>query len=246
MPIPRILALGRFHSRDLVTTTSESNRKINPLIEDQIENTWEAKVKRVNEQGKIIYNGLFYRLNSLKEENEKLFLDFGTIDYKTSDSLINIPEYFELPEPFYRKGCYTAATVKTSDDRYLMVELSGKSLNENTIDQLGGVMETDPRNETGDDVFQSLYKELEEEGHITEKDIQSAFLRAVFVARRTNVAFYFEVILNVSSDDLLARFESMKKDIDIKSLKSLSRQEYIDILLDHNANKQLMAQILSI
>ncbi len=45
-----------------------------------------------------------------------------------------------------------------------MVESSGKSMNPNTIDFLGGIMERYVNMKTGNDIFESLYKELREEG----------------------------------------------------------------------------------
>lgn len=247
MENPKILALGKYLSSDLLISVSESNRKIDPIIEGKLEAIWETKKKKADENGQICYNGLSYRLNSLKKLENKIALDFGIIEYKARTGLVVIPEYFELSEEFYQKGCYTGATVKTLDGRYLMVELSEKSMNLNGVDLLGGVMETIIEMQTGEDIFQSLYSELEEESCIQKNDIEKSYLRAIFLSFNTYVGFYFEISLNISLEKLLDRFKKNNKDIDIKSLKDFSLDEYEKILRNHKSkNKQFIAELLNI
>ncbi len=242
---PKVLALGRFAPEDLSVTIGPSNRMIDPVVEPQLETVWEAKVALAERQNKRIYNGLTYRLNNFLQDGGTLRLDLAIFEYK-GHSLIEIPAYFDLSEPHYRKGCFTGATVKTEDDRYLMVELSGRSMNQNTIDLLGGLMETPPELKTGQDVFASLYKELAEEALVEESDIAEAYLRAMYLERRTNIGFYFEVRLKITADEVLKRFAERGRDLDIKSIKSLTRAEYLETLRKHNTNKQLIADLLSI
>lgn len=246
MLTPRVLVLGKFAPSDLAFTLSKSNRAIDPDIESQLDELWETKLKKAHEEGRTIYNGFSYRLNSFKEEFGKLQLDFGTIEYRIRDGLIDVPGFLDLPETYYRKGCYTSASVKTSDDHYLMVELSGKSMNMNMVDLLGGIMETELDFNTGEDVFRSLYKELEEEALISEQDIAESYLRSLYMERRTNICFYFEVKLNISSAEVLKRFRDASSDQDIKSIKVFDKTEYIAALQAHNPNKQLIVELLSL
>jgi hypothetical protein len=184
-----VLALGEYKPADLKVSVSESTRKIDPVVEGKLEAVWEAKKKKADESGKICYNGLSYRLNSLEKVGSGISVDFGIIEYKVRDGLIEIPEYFNLSEEFYRKGCYSMASVRTADDRYLMVELSGKSMNKNETDLLGGIMETKIEAKTGNDVFQAILEELEEEGCIHTADIAKIYLRSIFLGFNTNVCF---------------------------------------------------------
>ncbi|MBM3206884.1 MAG: hypothetical protein FJZ43_04670 [Candidatus Staskawiczbacteria bacterium] len=243
---PIILAKGNFQPKDLITTVSESNRRIDPTRENQLDALWIEKERNAKEKGKLIYNGLSYRLNSLKIENNKLILDFGIFDFKTRECLPETQNYYETTEEFWRKGCHTLATVKTSDGKYLMVELSGKSMNKNPTDFLGGIMETEPAIKSGNDIFNSLYKELEEEAFIFETDIAGSVLKMVYINGNTNVGFYFEVLLKITSDQIQKTFDDQTKEIDIKSLKVMSRSEYINVLENHNPNKQFLAKQIEI
>lgn len=246
MELPKILVSGTFKPEDLIVSVNPSNRKIDPTVEAQIETVWNTKMEKAKEAGKVCYNGVSYRLNSLQEKDNKVVIDFGTFEYKVRDGLIAIPEYFDLPDEYYRKGCFTTATIKTSDDVYLMIELTGKSMNENTIDLVGGIMETDTEMVTGEDVFKSFYKELTEEVGVDEDDIDTVYLSCIYLEHRTNVGFYFEAIVKMRFEELVTRF-SDNEDIDVKSILSFSRDEYIQALNKHpSPNKPFIAKLLKI
>ncbi|MEI6479993.1 MAG: hypothetical protein WCO12_00515 [bacterium] len=247
MKTPETLALGKFKPDDLVVSLGESTRKINPVIENKIDTIWEAKLKKAKEDGRVCYNGTPYRLNSLEKKENKLFLDFGPVEFKAVAGLTSIPEYFTLSESFYIKQCFNHSTVRTADGCYLMVELSGKSMNMNVVDFIGGMMEKPMEMATRDDVFNSMYVELEEEACIKKTDIEEMYLRGVYLGTMTGIGFYFETVLKVSSEELIERFKKENKDQDIKSLKVFTREEYLSVLRDHKSkNKQLIVELMSI
>jgi len=243
---PIILVKGHFKPENLSINVTESNRKIDQKIESQLENLWQEKEQKAKEKGQRIYNGLSYRLNSLKSEGEKISLDLGVFDFKTRECLAEAQGYYETTEEYWRKGGHTLATVKTSDDKYLMVELSGKSMNKNKTDFLGGIMETEPPIKSGDDLFESLYRELEEEAFIKKEDIANSVLSMVYINPSTNVGFYFEILLKITSDQLKQKFDNETKELDIKSLKIMSRQDFINELENHNSNKQFLTRRVEI
>jgi hypothetical protein len=181
-------------------------------------------------------------------EGNQIRIDFGLLEYKARQALPTIPGYFDLPDEYYRKGCYSGATVKSSDGRYLIVELSGKSMNMNRIDVLGGIIEKPTEIVNGGDVFKALYDELEEEGCIRLADIEESYLRAIYMEAKTNIGFYFEILLGISSKEVLERFDREMDDQDIKSLQSLTYEEYMHVLHTetNSAGKQLMAEIIAI
>ena len=246
MELPKIIASGKFAPEDLIVSVSPSNRRIDPSVEAQLETIWNEKVKMAEEAGKVCYNGVSYRLNDIEEKDGKVLIDFGTFEYKVRDGLIAIPEYFDLPEEYQRRGCFSTATIKTSDDLYLMVELSGKSMNENKTDLIGGIMETDIDMTTGADIFTSFYNELAEEAGVHQSDIRENYLNSIYLTYRTNVGFYFEVTLKIPYQEIQARFKN-NNDIDIKSIRSFSRDEYLDTLnSSQNPDKPFIAKILTI
>ena len=241
------LAVGKFTPENLLVSVSDSTRKINLEVEAQIDAIWEEKMKKAEQEGRVCFNGISYRLNSLKEKDQKLVMDFGLLEYKARATLQTIPGYLELPEEYYHKGCYTGATVKTADDKFIIVELSGKSMNTFATDMLGGIMEKPLVIETGKDVFECIYVELEEEACIGKNDIKESYLRSVFLTSNCHTCFYFEAILNVSSETLLDRFSNENQDQDIKSLKVLSREEYISFLKSHSSpSKKFISEIINI
>ena len=243
---PIVLAKGRFAPEDLSITVSESNRKIDQKIEVQLDGLWEEKEKKAKEKSQLIYNGLSYRLNSIKPKEGKLFIDLGIIDFKTRECLVEAKGYYELTGEYWRKGGHTLAIVKTFDGKYLMVELSGKSMNKNKTDFLGGIVETEPPIKSGNDLFESLYRELDEEAFIGKDDISHCVLGMVYITHSTDVGFYFEISLKITSDELEDRFNGRTKEIDIKSLKIMSHADFIRELKNHNSDKQFIATQIGI
>jgi len=55
------------------------------------------------------------------------------------------------------------------------------------------------------------------------------------------VGFYFDILLNITSELLLERFRNEMKDLDVKSLKIMSHSEFVEELKNHNTNKQWLA-----
>lgn len=246
MELPKILVVGKFSPEDLLVSISESNRKIDIKTESQLEEIWQKKIKKAQEQGKNCYNGISYRLNDIQESGGKLVLNLGTFEYKVRDGLTEIPEYFNLPEEYWRKGCYSTASIKTSDGLYVMVKLSGKSMNRNVLELVGGIMETTIEMRSGGDIFQSFYDELLEETSASKEDIETCYLKAIYLEARTNVALYYEVILNVSSVKLIEKFKENKDD-DVKNLELYTKDKYIKELENHQSpNKSFIVKILDI
>lgn len=247
MSTDRLLALGTFTPKDLQVSVSESTRKIDPEIEKQIDAIWEEKQAQAMREGRVCYNGISYRLNALEKEGEKLRIDFGLLEYRARQALSVLSANQNLPEKYRHYGCYTAATVRTADDTYLVVELSGRSMNMNKLDMPGGIMEKPQEIESGEDVFNALYTELREEARIQKGDIETLYLRAVFNTFNAHTCFYFEAKLNVSSEELLARFADEERDQDISSLKALSKEEYLTFLATQpSPSKQRIAEFVSI
>lgn len=241
------LAIGKFTPENLLVSVSDSTRKINLEVEEQVDAIWEEKMSKAEQEGRVCYNGTSYRLNSLKEDGQKIIINFGLLEYKARQALPTIPSYLELQEEYYHKGCYTGATVKTIDNTFLVVELSGKSMNTFVSDMLGGIMEKPQEIETGEDIFECIYGELKEEACIRKSDIKECYLRSIFLTPNTHICFYFEVIVNVSSEILLSKFSNENQDQDIKSLKALSREEYVSFLKSHSSpTKNFISEIINV
>jgi hypothetical protein len=242
MIAPKLFVEGNFTADDLVVSVSPSNLVILDSVKGDIEKIWENKMHEAQERGLHLYNGTSYRLNSLKEENGKIHLDFGIVDYKTRYGLRDALPKVQFDETMYRNGCYVGASVKTSDERYLMVKLSGKSMNRNTHDLLGGIMETNIPMDS-DYVFKVLRAELLEEAGIKESEIASMVLRAMYQDMYTNAAFYLEVELSVSSVEIQERFNH-NSDVDIAAIEVYSYDDYLQALQNHK-EKQIVTAVFS-
>lgn len=243
MITPKILVQGNFTPRDLVVSVSPSSLIVLDSVKKDIEEIWKSKIKEAKEKGLHLYNGTSYRLNSLRKENGKIYLDFGIMDFKTRFGLREVLPNIDFDETMYRNGCYVGATVKTSDDKYLMIRLSGKSMNRNTYDVLGGIMETNTEMNS-EYIFNVLHTELKEEAGIEEFEIENTILKAIYQGTYTNIGFYLETELSISSNEILRRFEE-NTDVDIAGIEIYSYDEYLKVLQSHNSNKQLIHDLFT-
>lgn len=228
----KILASGKFYPQDIRVSMHKSNRAIDPTTESQIETVWQAMLAQAKEAGKVCYNGTSYRLNTLAVDAGKLVIELSTFEYKVRDGLLKIPGYFDLTEKYYRKGCFTTGTIRTSDNQYVLVKLSGRSMNENSTEMVGGIMETDVTMCSGEDIFTSFFNELEEEIGVVKDDVADIYLQTIYLDSKTNIGFYFDVTLTISANELLWRFK-YNQDIDIESILTYSKDAYIQTLRDH-------------
>jgi len=164
------------------------------------------------------------------------------MDFKTRFGLREALPKIDFDETMYRNGCYVGATVKTSDDKYLMVKLSGKSMNRNSNDVLGGIMETNIEM-SSEYIFKVLHTELKEEAGVEELEIKNTTLKAIYQGMYTNIGFYLETELSISSDEILKRFKS-NSDVDVVGIEVYSYEQYLEVLKNHNENKGLIYDLV--
>jgi len=240
----KALVTGKLTVRDISITAKESNLKLTPEIEKRIEEVWEDKLIESEKRGGNIFNGVSYRMNSWSYDQQKLKLELSLYDYKHRLGLITMIKNGEISSYDYpHNGCFVGATVLTSDNLYIMVKLSGTSMNLNILEMLGGMVETETQFSDQNFLFDVLYQELEEEAGITNSDITQCYLEAMFTGGTSHFGFYFNVVLDKSSSELQKRF-GHNQDTDIESLVFLSRKDYLITLKNMSNNKRLIASII--
>jgi ADP-ribose pyrophosphatase YjhB (NUDIX family) len=130
--------------------------------------------------------------------------------------------------PHRHRACSCGATVKTKDGKYLLVKLNGKSMNTSEYELVGGNTEEPHPMETGEDLFEHLYREASEESALEKSDFANLILKAVIQAQRGLSLFYFDGTLNITEAELMEKFKAQKeKDHDVSSLVFMSREEYL-------------------
>lgn len=241
----RLLARGPFTDEQVkVTAVAHSNQATMPEIEAHIDVAWDALVKDAEAKGKRIWNGITARANSVSVEDGVLRLELAPLDFKHRECGITYPGYYELPESYWRKGLYAVALVETRDGFFVFVKLSGKSMNKNTEEMLGGIVGDEGPVESGTDLFNELYRELEEEGSIPKSSVAHMALELVYVAPRTNVGLHFSVLLHDTRKEVQERFDKADKDHDVHSLIFVTRAELPQKLIDLGGYKPFVAREL--
>ena len=104
-------------------------------------------------------------------------------------------------------------------------------MNQHETEHIGGIFEKPLPLENGTDLFNHLYKEMQEEALLNKKDIKDLNLRAVIQSQRGAVNFVFKTTLNITANELKTRFkQNTNHDPDIADLLILNKLEYVDYL----------------
>jgi 8-oxo-dGTP pyrophosphatase MutT (NUDIX family) len=236
---PIILAQGDFTPEMIRVAIAKSNRAIDPKLESQIESLW-TRIKRVAEvRGKTCYNGQVYRLNDLRTQLERerereresnlLELEFAPIEFKVVSALSKLAQTFWTEVEYRHRACACGMVAETRDGKYVMVELSGKSMNPYKFDYVGGNIEFPHPLSSGEDLFEHLYRETKEEINLDPSDFEDLTLKAVIQSQRGFVSFHFHSKLKLSGDEVVERFKGVK-DPDIAGVRLFDRDEYLKFL----------------
>jgi hypothetical protein len=166
-----------------------------------------------------------------RERESKLHLEISTVKFKIYAALSKLSQTIILPLPQRHRATASGANIITSDNQYVVVKLSGKSLNQNNLDFIGGNNEKPHPLSNGTELFDHLYREALEEANISKSDFESLILKAVIQMTRGLAFFYYEGRLNITAEELKAQFERQKeKDPDIADLVFFTHDEYLDFL----------------
>ena len=242
---PKVLAQGIFTPEDLeVSFSEESNLVLTPAIQKEVDETWEKLLKDAKENSKRVWNGISCRVNALDHVGDSLKVEFAPIDFKTREGLLGALERLELPEESYRRGAFVGGLVRTSDNYYVFVYLSGRSVNTNKVDMVGGIVGDESVVRTGADLFSVMYQELEEETATPKASVESCVLQLAFLSPATNIGFHFAIELSDTREQLERRFAEKAVDPDIESLLFVSPRELSFQLIRMGGYKPFLNKML--
>jgi len=242
---PYVLVDQALLPENISITLSHACVPLDQHTEQRITEVWTEKIIESKQRGKEIFNGTSYRVIKWSFNEGHLSLELGVFDYKHLLGIISLIKAGELAATTdIQGGCFVGATVCTADNQYVLVQLSGKSMNDNTYDMLGGIAETDvPLSTDGSYLFATLYKELEEEAGITQSDISDCQLRLFFAGTSAHYGFHFSVTISLTEKQLTKRFRS-NADEDIAALCFFDKPAYIKKIESLSPNKKLFVELL--
>ncbi len=243
--IAKALYVGNLQPKDIKITVSDSNLILSPEIEQRIGEIWKEKLVESKNRGKEIFNGSSYRVNHWKLIENILSIQLASYDFKNRLGLSVMIRQAEIsPADYNHGGCFVGATVVTADNKYVMVELSGKSMNNNTFEILGGMAETDiEMTSDGLYLFDALHQELLEEAGIQKSEISQEYLQLFFRGPNADYGFHFHVETALTEKVMIERFIN-NTDVDIAALCFFNKKEYLEKLRGGSLNKILIASHL--
>ncbi len=212
---PKVLFVGPIDSSKLKVDVVESNRRTNPQIDQMVEEKWKELKSWADREGRTLFNGTSYRLNTVTEVDDAVKLEVAEIKYNIRRSLAGLSDILsEYGEDFYGKGMAIGGPVRTLDGKYVFGLRSGKSVTPTDIDFIGGILE-DFEFKDGSSLLEKDKSELCEELGIGDLDIRSIEILGLVLSNTGNVIVITFTDLAVNSNQLSQLFsnadEEMKK-----------------------------------
>jgi hypothetical protein len=192
-----------FNLKDLKINIENSNLRIKEEIRVKIEEIWQELKSSSAQNGKLLYNGLSWRLNSIKG----LSLNIAAISFKERRSLelmIDQLDYNDTNQ--IGMGLAIGSLIKTADNYYIFGQRSGKTQAISKVDIIGGIFENMDIKDSSD-LTNTLFEEMEQEACIKTEDIEDCQLLGIIGGNRGNVIIVFHSVLNKSRDEIEQTFD---------------------------------------
>lgn len=240
---PRILLQGDFAEEDIVIHYSDKGkRKINPQIESRIDNIWLETLISAKEKGQQAYDGISYRCDSLSINNGKLHLWISPTSFKIVNGLKKLKEEIWLLGEDYMSKCIAIASIiKTSDNKFIFGEKTGKTLSNSARDLIGGIIE-DLEFSSSRVIFQTNIRELGEEASIKPEQIASSRLVEVIQSSTGSILIILYTKLNIDSNSLLERFRNENDNLELNNLIITDNVKLVEVLKSMEGYRRTIAE----
>ena len=211
-----------------------------------IDEKWEQDMTHAQEHGKILYNGDIWRLADMYEKQDALHLIIEVYTFKIRRGLGHMHRHIPEINAPKNNGLYSNSTIKTIDDWYIAVSLSGASMNpyQESFDLVGGIMEASQPLDHGQSLYNAYLEEFEEETALSRNHISNIILANMLIDRNKNICCYFKVDIKLTRKEVEKLFLN-NTDPDIENLIFFKQNEYIEALNSHpSISKRMIAQLL--
>ena len=205
----QVLFQGDFKAKNVSFQEIPSSRKIDPALEEQCQEAWRTMLEKAKKEGKSIWDSEVYRFEKAELKKGTLQIEVSTIPFSVRYPMNKYTEVLNVLGPdYFAHGLYSSALVKTIDDVYCFIEKSDKYVSRKTVPFIGGVMSKSEKViGSGDELFDQLVREIEEEIGVDVDQIKSTTLKAAYRNLRHNVCLVYEVVLDLAFDEVEAIFD---------------------------------------
>ncbi len=246
MKLPKVLLKHSAKIEDLVVSFNpNSTRKSTGDIDQLIEAEWQSALMFAQREDRKLWNSVTYRLNACSVLDGKVVLDLGLTDYKTYIGLRGYDLISELGEEYLTKTVYLESLLVTTDGFYVLGELSGKTMETQSVDTIGGVLSHSELEVTdAGDLKTALLTEFKEEANIPEQYVDSIQLTGITLDEGYKVGIHFVTRLTITSDRLKSLF-SEGTDSELKGLVFVPSDEIFEYLKGMGKEYALLPYLLT-
>lgn len=213
--LPKILAKGCWGWEKVnISEETVTTRKIDKNVEDLLDKYWLELQENSLKNNKQIWDSLLYRLEniSINDISNDLSLTLSTINFSTRKAITNyLDRIMELGEDYFSKGMFSSIFVETKDNKFCFLKNSGKFETRNTYSFPGGaISKSEQLINSGNDLFLTAFRELNEELNISDKDFNNLRLISIYLTIHTHICCLFYLKLDLTQQQLEEIYNSFE------------------------------------
>jgi hypothetical protein len=249
----RVLVTGPIDFENIsLSLSTEKFPKTTPAIDQAIDQKWLELIQKAQTNEQLLFNGSSFRLNKIEESYglgssegtiETINLEVSPFDFRTRKCLqLLVDTVEELGFEYTGNGLAIGGLLQTTDKYYVFGERSGKTLSSNSVDFLGGVVDSTVEL-SGQGLKGMLFQELLEEANIPSSVIDSSICLGLIQAQVGNVMVISHTQLNISKMELEGFFREADK-TEMKGLIFVPANEINSYLMHLGGYKELVVGLM--
>lgn len=242
MITPTVLFKENYLPDDLTIHQVPSSRKTDPDLETKIQQNWLQIEKEALEQGKKIWDSEIYRLEHFEiTKKARLTLHLSTIAFSTIQGMSKYIDGIALLGPeYYSKSIFANAIIHTSDNKFVIGQNSGITVNSHEYELIGGILSKSEQTiANGFDIFSAIHKELLEEVNILSEHIVESRLIGGILTHKSRVGLLFFIQLDLSESTVRALFRE-KNDGELRDVMFFEKNALAEFLNNLGEPRQVL------
>lgn len=234
----KFVVAGNWQKGDISLSIVNSSFHLDEELRYRIENIWGEELTKAKQAGKLMYNGLHYRLEDIKIGEQTINLRISPLDFKTRMGIGILSETTEMP---MLATLNIGGFVETTDGKFVFGKKGNLTLaEEGKIEFIGGGLE----GENISDIFNQNEAEIGEELGVSKSHISSQELVSILLTPRGNYIFLTHNRLTVDSNELVEIFNK-ENDGEFSELVFIEKSDLKEFLHELGNYKILIADNFS-
>lgn len=223
----RIVFNSKTELDKVVIQEQASTRKINSELEELCKTKWQDIQLEAKSKGSGVWDSEVYRFEKAELNNNLLHLTVSTIPFSIRLAMNSYTDRVGILGSNYAPfGMFTSCFVRTSDEKLLFIERSGKFFSDRKIAFIGGVLsKTEAILSNRADLFNEVLKELSEEIYVESSLVETIRLTSGYITENFNFCLIFDIRLQETFEEVRDTFKKKMSEGEAANVIGITRDQ---------------------